>query len=288
MDTYCAGVRRRLCQTAALVTADYEVLSGLGDEAWERVVESGAAKDTLVLNSGMWRSLPTAFQRSTVRRAVLELRPGLRDLGFVHVEGARRVAIEGTTGARATLPAGVTMTVGYGSLIFAGGPPTELADGEPCVVHQGSMELEVPGMTELPGSGWSVAADLLEWWDVATIRQNVNRWTAYLDYDRLGEPLVIRRRRPGDVFMPQGMDGHRTKVSTLMINRKIPRASRDGVPLVEAGDTIVWICGHQLADGAGVGGDTRRVLCLSFRRASCEQGGRRTSIRDRSKESGHA
>jgi tRNA(Ile)-lysidine synthase len=62
------------------------------------------------------------------------------------------------------------------------------------------------------------------------------------------------------------MGGQRVKISALMVNLKIPRAWRDHVPLLAAGDEIVWVCGRRIGAGAAVGPQTRRVARLRFER----------------------
>ena len=55
------------------------------------------------------------------------------------------------------------------------------------------------------------------------------------DADRLTWPLVARSRRPGDRMRPRGGRGSR-KLSDLMIDAKLPRLTRDGLPVVATAD----------------------------------------------------
>lgn len=54
--------------------------------------------------------------------------------------------------------------------------------------------------------------------------------------------LRLRTRRPGDRFAPKGMGGHSRKIKRWMIDRKIPRAIRDRIPLVCADGEVIAIC----------------------------------------------
>lgn len=54
--------------------------------------------------------------------------------------------------------------------------------------------------------------------------------------------LRLRARRKGDRFKPKGMAGHSRKLKDWMIDRKIPREIRDGIPLLCADGAIVAIC----------------------------------------------
>ena len=57
-----------------------------------------------------------------------------------------------------------------------------------------------------------------------------------------GLELRLRARRPGDRFKPKGMGGRSRKLKDWMIDRKIPRAIRDQIPLLCANGEIIAIC----------------------------------------------
>ena len=265
LETYNPNVRARLCHTAAVVAADYELLIQLREQAWAETVRAADDK-RVVFDRANWRALPVALQRATLRRAAYRLRRSLRDVDFVHVENARKIGLRGETGAQATLPMGLALAIGYDTLTVgdagdAGSPPDEplLWRAEPLPVH-------LPGTTVLPQSEWMLRAEVLEEWDAARIAANPDSWTAYFDADALAGPLVLRPRRQGERFRPQGMGGHSVKLSAFLINLKIPQAWRDHVPLLVAGDEIVWVCGRRLGEGTAVGPGTRRVARLRFER----------------------
>ncbi|MBO9371414.1 MAG: tRNA lysidine(34) synthetase TilS, partial [Chloroflexi bacterium] len=115
LETYNPNIRRRLCHTAEVVAADYELLVQMREWAWGQVVRE-ETEEAIVLDRAGWQAQPLALQRALLREAAYRLRPHLRDVDFVHVEAAVRVARAGTTGAQATLPGGLALTVGYDTL----------------------------------------------------------------------------------------------------------------------------------------------------------------------------
>ena len=52
------------------------------------------------------------------------------------------------------------------------------------------------------------------------------------------------------------------KLQDLLVARKVPREQRDGVPLVVAGEEILWVAGHRVGALCPVDPTTRRVLRL--------------------------
>ncbi len=59
--------------------------------------------------------------------------------------------------------------------------------------------------------------------------------------------FTVRNRREGDRMQPLGMS-HDKKLKDLLIDRKIPAASRDGIPLVLWEDTIAWVAGVEVSE----------------------------------------
>jgi tRNA(Ile)-lysidine synthase len=51
-----------------------------------------------------------------------------------------------------------------------------------------------------------------------------------------------------------------------MIDAKIPRLWRKRVPIVSSPEQIIWVVGWRIDDRVKVTGDTKRVLCLKFKR----------------------
>jgi tRNA(Ile)-lysidine synthetase-like protein len=263
LETYNPNVRARLCHTAAVVAEDYDLLAQLREQAWATVVRE-ERQDAILFDRAAWRALPVALQRATLRKAAYRLRRTLRDVDFVHVENARQVGVRGETGAQATLPMGLALAVGYDTVTVGDAGFVPLPPDEPLLWSAEPLPVPVPGATPLPQSAWVLQTEMLAEWDAQQVAANADPWIAYLDADALASPLMLRTRRRGDRFQPRGMGGHRVKVSALLVNLKVPAAWRDRVPLLVAGDEIVWICGRRIGDAVAVGPLTRRVVRLRF------------------------
>lgn len=89
-----------------------------------------------------------------------------------------------------------------------------------------------------------------------------DRQTAVLAADGGLEQLFVRNRRPGDRFRPFGLRGHK-KLQDYFVDRKVPREERDRIPLVvDDGDRIVWVAGHEPAGDFRVTGAAQPVIIL--------------------------
>jgi tRNA(Ile)-lysidine synthase len=262
LESYNPNVRRRLQHTARVVAADYELLTRLRRRAWEETILE-ASDQALVFDLAAWRAQPLALRRALVRQAVFRLRPQLRDVSFVHVENAVRLASEGETGTQATLPGDLMLSVGYECLVLAS-TGYELPIEGPALHPGEEIDVPLPGTISPPGDRWELNTSLLETWSQEDVVSRHDRWTAHLDRATLHEPLILRTRRPGDRFRPQGMGGHAPRLSDWMINAKIPHHVRDRLPLLVAAEEIVWVCGWRVSETAIVRDTTRSVARFQF------------------------
>ena len=116
------------------------------------------------------------------------------------------------------------------------------------------VKLNLSGITDV-GMGYRLRAELME----GRVEVVPDRRVAYFDYDRLPEPLVVRCFQEGDRIEPFGMKGVK-KLKDLFIDEKVPLEERRRIPLLLAGERIVWVAGIRRAEGYRVREDTERVL----------------------------
>ena len=183
------------------------------------------------------------------------------------MENAVEIVSSGQTGDQATLPQGLMLTVGYDTFTVAGEDYRALPD-LPLLLGDEPLPIALPGRTRLPGSTWTLHAEVLPHAQVPDAALTAARgWRAHLDAAALGTSPVLRVRRSGDRFCPLGMGGRGKRVNEFMINEKIPAAWRDRVPLlVNADGQIAWVCGWRPDERARVGGATQQVAWLHFAR----------------------
>jgi tRNA(Ile)-lysidine synthetase-like protein len=256
------NLRQVLRRTARLLADDYDLLQEQARETYGQVAQE--EQGAVVLSRDKWRALHPSLQRGTLRMAVQQLRSHLRDIDWTHVEDARRVALEGATGAAATLPGGLLLVVGYDEITLAdqararSGLPVQDAP----ILNVERIELHLPCQVDLPDSEWSVVVEIA----ADRCPEVADRWTACLDGAQGRTDLALRRRRPGDHFEPAGLGGHSQSVHKYMIDQKIPRAVRDHLPLLVSGDRILWVCGWRIDERARGTSKTTEFLTVKFTR----------------------
>jgi tRNA(Ile)-lysidine synthase len=252
-----------------------------------------------------WREDPTnadrSFARSRVRHDVLEalrsLGPAveltiaetalqLRDEGEV-LERAAGEALEALGGGpavaladlRAQHPAlarlvlrrladrplsraDATAILGLGER--GGTSSLDLGEGLRAVAEYGTLrftrepDAAVPEPVELPIPGSARFGD----WEVSARRGGRGEVTVR----DLGPGVLVRPWREGDRMRPVGLGGSKT-LQDLFTDRKVPRALRRTLPVVEADGEIVWVAGVALDERFATPAGTD-AIGLSARKAS--------------------
>lgn len=262
LETFNPGIRQVLLRSSSIIAEDYAYLREQAAKAWAEIVLQ-ETDEAITFDLARWRALPLSLQRSILREAIHRLRRSLRNINWVHIENAVQVLQKGNTGMAVTLPQGLEVTLGYDRFAVASKGYAETLPDMPCVCAE--IALHVPGRKPLPGSEWSVTAEVMDRPKVplAALR-HAEPWLAYLDYAVTGSQLVVRPRRSGDRFWPQGLGDKPTTVNNFMTTAKIPRAWRDAIPLLVSPRQVLWLAGWRIDERAKVTEKTRQVLVLSF------------------------
>jgi tRNA(Ile)-lysidine synthase len=80
----------------------------------------------------------------------------------------------------------------------------------------------------------------------------------------LGSAVTVRAWRDGDRMRPAGLGGSKS-LQDLFTDRKVPRALRRTLPVVEAGGQIVWVAGVAVDERFAAREDDPAAVALSAR-----------------------
>jgi tRNA(Ile)-lysidine synthase len=250
---YWPGGIAALARFADLAVEDERCLSELaGRSGAMRIREGpGPAQLDVVALAG----LPAALARRVIRQAI-EVAGGTPS--FRDIEAIRRLARADKTTGRLDLPSLTAQRHGPVVSVARSERPRGTA---PQV--EGPRPLAVPGEVRLAETGATIRASLKQGAEAAATHFRSGQ-TAVLQADAVSRPLAVRYRRPGDRLRPLGALGSR-KLQDLFVDRKVPRTTRDQVPLVvDAQDRIVWVAGFTIAHECRVTAPAEGVVVLEL------------------------
>ena len=205
------AVERTIAETARQLRDEADVLDAtVGDALKELGGGPAIALDTL-------RAHPPALQRLVLRALAEQAAgdPGPRALSRREADEILALGARGTKSL--DLGGGLRAIAEYGTLRF-----TRSGDAEP----PAPVELAVPGRARF--GDWELEARLGGSGDVA-VRD-------------LAPAVTVRAWRDGDRMRPAGLGGSKS-LQDLFTDRKVPRALRRTLPVVESGGAIVWVAG---------------------------------------------
>ncbi len=248
---YNPRIREALFSLASLAADDRRLLQSLAVKYYRKITRF--LNGEIVIDRSEFLALPAAL-RGRVLRHALSKYGKTKYLSRLHIEQFLSIAESGKTGKSLTLPGGLLAYCSYKKLVLS----TESRPGRKKFT---AVPLKVPGTTCLPGS-IMIKARVAEYHQLSW---SPNSYRAYLDLDKVPEaPLKVQPRWPGARFYPQGSSG-RKKLKDFLIDQKIPADRRDILPLVTAGEEIIWIAGVRIAHPYRVTEQTRKVLVLEYK-----------------------
>ena len=253
LRSYNPQVSEALLRAARIATWDMAFIDEETARQWGEIVRRQG--NSIVLDKNSLQKLHPALKRNLLRTAIEELLGSPKDIEACHIEDMM-AALDKPAGRQLSLPGGLVFAVEYDRYLL-GAEPGELC---PFPVLEDEFALKIPGKTRLPG--WQVRVDIIGREEMS--REDKN-FTAYLDLARAGDKLVVRTRHRGDRFQPLGL-GKQKKVGQFMIDEKIPRNWRQRIPLVCSLEHIVWLVGRRIDERVKVTEDTKKILCLEFKR----------------------
>jgi tRNA(Ile)-lysidine synthase len=239
------AIRESLARTAAVLAEETDVLEAA---TVPEARENPDGSRSLLLRD--LRAVPVGIARLALRRA-LTAKGGLRGIGLSHVERILAlVASPFPSGRRVALPGGREAVFHFDELRVATSEKIQAPF---------AMPLSVPGMALLPDGSALVAETAAP---PAPPRPPGDRARERMPGFTPGAPeadevviglppgdLQVRTRRPGDRVQAAGRD---LSLRRFLVERRVPAAERERLPVVACGDQVVWVAG-QVVQGSREG-----------------------------------
>jgi tRNA(Ile)-lysidine synthase len=246
-----------LADEAELAREEWSVIAAEASAASARVCRREG--DIWRLDAASLNALPRGIARVVVREAMTGA-AGNRPVAFTHVEGALGLSRWG--GGPVDGPGQRVQRIGPDLVLTPRAAHEARGGSGQARANNFRFPLSIPGEAVAADRGWRVSVEVFPAGAGLQRAATRNGTTAAVQLGPSSGPLAVRNRRPGDWFRPLGLGG-RKKLQDFFVDRKIPRAQRDQVPLVvDESDRIVWVAGLAIDHDFRVTDPAQAVLIL--------------------------
>jgi tRNA(Ile)-lysidine synthase len=221
-----------LAREAFMTRETWSFIESLAMEAYQNLhcpIDNG-----IMLKVDKLLKLHPALQKQVLRQAVKACLGSLRGIASIHIQSILSLCAMGRSGDQVRIPHGSIAVRQFDSLHILSRP----VPANPFY----SWRLEIPGQCRIPEISATFRCTTCSAPDLRTMRERCSI-QAYLELSHLPQFLLIRTRMPGDRY---GGSSHR-KVKKMLIDRKIPQLQRTALPMIVAGNDVIWIPGFRPA-----------------------------------------
>lgn len=173
-----------------------------------------------------------------------------KGIGHVHVRAFLNLACSRKTGTQSIFPCGIHVWREYDLLCIC---RRTHEDGKGEEESFFAYTVSIPDIVRIHELGLSITLDLVDRPEMGMAHEpNL----AYMDFEKIVPPLVVRNMRAGDRVQLLGMKGTK-KLKSYFIDEKVPRRMRRNIPLLADGDSIIWIAGMRMSERVKITKDSR-------------------------------
>jgi len=254
---YSGSIVEQLFDLSRSARRFYNLVCSIAEKVWPQVADCGG--DKVVLDLGKFSNQPKPVKVELVRRSLVCLGSGERDLTHQHYEKILQLAEQNLGGRKIILPNRFVVRREYRKMVFARAAKEQQLKNQ----RSESKKLEVPGRIRF--GGHLIEAKILDA-EGKTINNDIMEKSGYIewfDLDKVKPPLVVRFRRAGDRFIPLGLAGEK-KVGKFLTSAKVPQATRQKLLIVADSEKIIWVWPIRISEQVKVTGETRKILQLQI------------------------
>jgi tRNA(Ile)-lysidine synthase len=235
----------------------YGLVCASADELWPDLADCAGEK--IVLDMEIFLNQAKPIQVELIRRSLVSLGCGERDLNQRHYEHVLQLASQNVSGRKMELPGGFTVWRDYRYLVFSGN--RLVGQAPPYIGLDKHVTLNVPGQTRF--GKYSIEAKIVEAGrnGLDQFKTGKTDYIEWFDLERIKTPLVVRFRRPGDKFVPLGL-AQEKKLGKFLTAQRVPHRLRRKIFVVADGEKIIWVCPVRISEQTKVTGETRRIIQL--------------------------
>ncbi len=260
-----------ISRTGALLTEVREYLMEQVQSAEQTYCKR--EKKTVLFCRELFDKVPALVGKELIHKLLAELSGGGRDIGEVHVDAVYDLA-DRQVGRRMNLPGTLAAERVYEGVLLCKNNPDTVGEKKAGnrieidsrqlseTLKNGKLKIEAGEETfflKLYPAGELLRTLAAEDFQGKMKEIAKKRYTKWLDYGKIQDSLVFRKRQSGDYLTLDGA-GHKKKLKSYFIDEKVPKQKREQTWLLADGAHIAWVTGGRISAAYRVTEDTEQIL----------------------------
>ena len=235
-------------KTSKILDENRKLLKEVIEEKYKEV----KLKDKeIALDKAKFLSLELGLKQEILRRAVLDFKGNLINIGMDTINNAISIINSAGSGAIIKISTDTKIKINYDKLVFF----KEKEEIEFC------YELNIPGTTYIPEINKSIIAKIIDANDVPEKYSDKNK--CFFDIEKTGKKLYVRNKRIGDSISLAGLDGKKS-IKKFFSDLKIDSRFRDKIPLIASENDILWVVGYRTNQKYLKDKSTKEVIIFEY------------------------
>ncbi len=239
-----------------LVRYSEDFMERYADNIYSRVVIKKAFAETeeYLIDVNLLKVEDSIIQQKVIRKVIFALIGQLKDITRQHIDCILLLA-DNQVGKKIELPYGIVCEKNYDCLsLYIGKSHYQSIEDMADLLYE---EVEFGKEYYVDSIRKHIIFEIIDYDKSMEIPKN--DYTKWFDYDRIDGNIVLRNRKIGDTIKTSEVGGTK-KLKDLMIDLKIYRGMRDGIPVVAFGSKVLWLVGYRSSEGYKVSESTNKVL----------------------------
>lgn len=242
----------RLSENAKL---DSEFLEKYTNDRYESSLKRRTDKSK-VFDYNIFKDEELSIKKRIIRKSIENLNNSLQGIEHIHISSVIELFSRKETGKMINLPNDIVARISYDDLIIEKNKENESNSFD-------SLENNlIIGENILKEHNVELTLEVFNKKNIVLEKQSKN--VKYFDYDKIIDGIFIRKRKPGDRFVPFGMKGSK-KLKDYFIDEKVPRQLREKIPLLVDGKNIIWVIGYRTNEIYKVDENTKTILKIKYK-----------------------
>lgn len=251
-ESFNPKIEESLCRLAEIVSQEDDFMESLAAKFLSNW-NIGISREPAVLSVPEVLKLHDALQNRIIKRILEGFCPEGKGIAFTHVMAVKKLIHGSQPNASLDLPQSLLVRREYDRVIV------ELVSADKKQFPDFAYSVDIPGEVAILETGMRIRFSLHEAVPDLGREGFKNPAVAWMDYDRISPPLIVRNFRAGDRMHGMGMTSSK-KIKDIFIDDKIPRAERRRLPLLVDGLDVLWIGGRRLSERVRINDLTRRIV----------------------------